>query len=136
MKRLIFLVMVCCCLSIQARAATPEELGISSAKTWLSLIDADKIESAWESSGLALKKAGPKGKVVAQLRGVRKKAGKFVSRTIINKQLVHDLPGAPHGDYVVIQYKTKFATKGDSVETVAASKEKDGKWRVSGYFVK
>jgi len=46
------------------------------------------------------------------------------------------LPGAPDGEYVVFQFDTSFERKGTAVETVTVSKETDGAWRVSGYYIK
>lgn len=47
------------------------------------------------------------------------------------------LPGAPDGEYVVIQYKASFANKESAVETITPMKEADGTtWHVSGYFIK
>jgi len=46
------------------------------------------------------------------------------------------LPGAPDGEYVVIQYETSFKNKRSSIETVTPILGKDGVWRVSGYFIK
>lgn len=46
------------------------------------------------------------------------------------------LPGAPDGEYVVIQFETSFEKKKSSLETVTPMKEKDGAWRVSGYYIK
>lgn len=46
------------------------------------------------------------------------------------------LPGAPDGKYVVIQYDTSFENKKAAVETVTPMLDKDGKWRVSGYYIK
>jgi hypothetical protein len=46
------------------------------------------------------------------------------------------LPGAPDGEYVVIQYDTGFEHKQSAVETVTPMLDKDGKWRVSGYFIR
>jgi hypothetical protein len=37
---------------------------------------------------------------------------------------------------VVIQYETKFDRAPGMIETVTPMLEKDGKWKVSGYFVK
>lgn len=37
---------------------------------------------------------------------------------------------------VVIQYDTNFEHKSGAVETVVPKLEKDGNWRVSGYFIK
>lgn len=46
------------------------------------------------------------------------------------------LPGAPDGEYAVIQFETSFANKKSAIETVTPMKDPDGKWRVSGYFIK
>jgi len=46
------------------------------------------------------------------------------------------LPGVPDGKYVVIQYQTSFAKKKAAIETVTPVLDEDGRWRVSGYFIK
>ena len=46
------------------------------------------------------------------------------------------LPGAPDGQYVVIQFNTSFKKKKSAVETITPMLDKDKKWRVSGYFIK
>jgi Protein of unknown function (DUF4019) len=51
-------------------------------------------------------------------------------------QEVKDPPHTPAGEYVRMQYDTTFEKKKDAVETVVPMLDKDGKWRVSGYFIK
>jgi len=46
------------------------------------------------------------------------------------------LPGAPDGEYVVIQYDSSFEHKQSAVETVIPMLDKDGQWRVSGYVIR
>jgi hypothetical protein len=46
------------------------------------------------------------------------------------------LPGAPPGEYVVIVYASAFENRPAAQETVNPMRDKDGVWRVSGYFVK
>jgi len=46
------------------------------------------------------------------------------------------LPGAPDGDYVVIQFQTSFANKASAVETITPMRDRDGAYRVSGYFIR
>ena len=46
------------------------------------------------------------------------------------------MPGAPDGEYVVIQYSTNFQNKKSAIETVTPMKNKGGEWRVSGYYIK
>ncbi len=42
----------------------------------------------------------------------------------------------PKGEYVVIQYASAYTNRPKVIETVTPMLEKDGTWRVSGYFVK
>lgn len=46
------------------------------------------------------------------------------------------LPGAPDGEYVVVQFETSFTNKKAAAETVTPMLENDGQWRVSGYYIK
>ena len=46
------------------------------------------------------------------------------------------LPGAPDGEYVVLQFDTSFEQKAAAVETVTTIREKDGTWHVGGYFIR
>jgi len=45
------------------------------------------------------------------------------------------LPGAPDGEYVVIQFDSSFEHKESALETVTPVLE-EGKWKVSGYYIK
>jgi len=62
--------------------------------------------------------------------------GAMVSRKLKSATYAKTLPGAPDGEYVVIQYETSFEHKQSAVETITPMLDKDGKWRVSGYFIK
>ena len=42
----------------------------------------------------------------------------------------------PGGEYVVIQFDAQFENRNAAVETVTPMREKDGSWRVSGYYIK
>ncbi len=46
------------------------------------------------------------------------------------------MPGAPDGEYVIIQFESSFANKKSAVETVTPMKDENGVWRVSGYYIK
>ena len=63
------------------------------------------------------------------LRGV-------VSRQLISETYETTMPGAPDGEYVVLKYKTKFEKKENAEEVVVPMLDTDGKWRVSGYYIK
>jgi hypothetical protein len=60
----------------------------------------------------------------------------MVSRKLKSAKYTKALPGAPAGEYVVLQFDTSFVNKKEAVETVTPMLDKDGKWKVSGYFIK
>ena len=66
----------------------------------------------------------------------RRAAGSSWSRTVSSTQYATTLPGAPDGEYVLVQYETVFENKKAGVEALTVSREKDGTWRVSGYFIR
>lgn len=70
------------------------------------------------------------------LHATRDPLGKLVSRKLKSADYKTSLPGAPDGQYVVIQYETSFEHKQSALETVTPMLDKDGKWRVSGYYIK
>ena len=62
--------------------------------------------------------------------------GKLESRKLTSAQYTKTMPGAPDGDYVILQFDASYENKKRAIETVTPMKDKDGKWRVAGYFIK
>lgn len=46
------------------------------------------------------------------------------------------MDNAPDGDYVVFRFASSFEHKQAATETVTGQMEKDGNWRISGYFIR
>jgi hypothetical protein len=113
-----------------------EEAAVASSQKWLSLVDKGKYAESWDEAAGYLKNALPKQTWVESLQAYRKPLGKLFSRKLISKQYATTLPGAPDGEYVVIQYETSFEHKKSAIETITPMLDKDGKGRVSGYFIK
>ena len=113
-----------------------EAVAVAAAKAWLSLVDNEKYAESWDEAAQFFKGAVPKEQWVQTLQAGRKPFGKNVSRELESKHYRTSLPGAPDGEYVVIQFKTSFANKKSAIETSTPLLDKDGKWRVSGYFIK
>jgi hypothetical protein len=72
----------------------------------------------------------------SKLRASRDPLGKMLSRKLKGATYTKTLPGAPDGEYVVVQYESSFEHKQSAVETITPMLDKDGMWRVSGYFIK
>jgi hypothetical protein len=113
-----------------------EKAAVNAAKTWLKLVDEGKYFEGWDEAAQYFKNAVTKEQFGASLEAVRSPLGKVLSRNLKSKQYTKTLPGAPDGEYVVIQYETSFKNKQHAIETVTPMLDKDGKWRVSGYYIK
>jgi hypothetical protein len=106
------------------------------AERWLALIDAGRYAESWTEAAVYFKGAIDSATWVKSLNAVRAPLGDLKTRTLKSAKAATSLPGAPDGEYVVFQFDTAFAQKGNAVETVTVTHEKDGAWRASGYFIK
>ena len=127
-------------ISARVRAADPvespaEKAAQTSAASWLALVDAGKYGESWDAAAAAFRSAVTRSQWEAALEQVRRPLGKLVSRKLRGAKFTTDLPGAPAGEYVVIQYDTSFEHRASATETITPMKDKDGSWRVSGYFI-
>ena len=113
-----------------------ETKAIRAAETWLDLVDNGKYAESWEQSAQYFQSAIAKDEWEKTISVVRNPLGKVVSRELKNKSYKTTLPGAPDGEYVIIQYKTSFENKKFVVETVTPMLDNDGNWKVSGYYIK
>ncbi len=113
-----------------------EKKAVESANAWLKLIDDGQYSKSWERAAELFKNAVTKEQWNQSLNAVRKPLGKVIRRNVKSKQYMMSLPGAPDGEYVVIQCETSFENKKTAIETVTPMLDKDGKWRVSGYYIK
>lgn len=113
-----------------------EKAATEYAKAWLELIDAGKYDQSWQEAALYVRNLVPKDDWQRSMQGARLPLGKLISRQLKATHYTTSAPGAPDGEYVIIQYNTSFENKKTAVETVTPMLEQDGKWRVSGYYIK
>ncbi len=125
-------------LAFETAKAGGEEndAAISAAKQWLATIDSGQYAKSWSNAATLFKSALPATQWSQALDGVRKPLGSVVSRKVKSSEHKTSIPGAPDGDYVVIQFDTSFENKKTATETVTFMLDKDGTWRVSGYYIK
>jgi hypothetical protein len=128
-------------VSARASAADPagspaEKAAEASAQAWLALVDDGKYGESWDAAASVFRSAVTKAGWESALDGVRKPLGRVLSRKLRGAKAMTDLPGAPADEYVVIQYDTSFANRASATETITPMKERDGSWRVSGYYIK
>ena len=130
---LAFLLGICSAVQAQQKA---EELAQQSSDTWLALVDSGKYVDSWQEASQIFKAAVTKEQWQNALRRSRDPLGKMLSRKLKSATYKTTLPGAPDGEYVVIQYESSFEHKQSAVETVTPTLDKDGRWRISGYYIK
>ena len=111
-------------------------LAVDAAKSWVAIVDSGRYNDSWDNAAQFFKDKVPEGQWETTLRQVREPLGKAVSREVANYQYLTNLPGASKGEYVVIQFKTSFEQKPDSIETITPMLDSDGQWRVSGYYIR
>ena len=113
-----------------------EKAAIQTARAWLELIDAGEYDQSWQEAALYVRNRVPKDDWQRSMQGARQPLGKLISRELKATHYTTSAPGAPDGEYVIIQYNSSFENKKSAVETVTPMLEQDGTWRVSGYYIK
>jgi hypothetical protein len=103
---------------------------------WLSLSDSARYGEAWEQAAAYFRDSIKKPDWEAAAKAARGPLGPVKSRSLKSATVKTTLPGMPDGEYVVIQYETRFENKAGATETITPMKEKDGSWKVSGYFIR
>jgi hypothetical protein len=108
----------------------------ASALSWLALIDAGKYGESWDQCSVIAQTAVTRPDWEKAIRGGRTPLGALKSRKVKAATFARTLPGAPDGEYVVIEFDAVFEHKVSAVETVAMMRAKDGSWKSSGYHIR
>ena len=106
-----------------------------SANTWVGLVDAKRWDDSWAAAGSLFKSRMPQANWASAIAPVREPLGAVSSRAVKTITKSKSLPGAPDGEYEVVQYQTTFANKAAATETVVLAHEASG-WKVDGYFIR
>ena len=109
---------------------------VSAAQKWLALIDRGNYSETWNEASAIFRGAVTEPGWENSMNTFRQPLGDLISRKLKSAQLMMELPGAPDGRYVVMQFETSFANKKSTIETVTFMLGKDGQWKSAGYFIK
>jgi hypothetical protein len=125
-----------CAVPVMAANTDKEKAAIASAEKWLKLVDNGNYTKSWQESSRYFKMLVKEDQWIQAAQTTRGPLGKLVSRKVKSATYTTTLPSAPDGEYVVIEFETAFKNKKSSIETVTPMVDKDGKWRVSGYYIR
>jgi hypothetical protein len=103
---------------------------------WLPLVDAGKLGEAWDAGAGNLQDATPKEAFTEAVGTARSPLGALQARNFARAEYTKELPGAPEGEYVLVGYQSAFENKAEGQETVIATLDWDGSWKVVGYDVR
>ena len=79
--------------------------------------------ASWNTAGKKFQNAITPSKWAESLKQVRPPLGALSQRALLSTQVHQELPGAPDGDYALLVFRTSFANKTDSRETVTLEHE-------------
>jgi hypothetical protein len=105
-------------------------------EVWLGLVDSGKYAESYRAAAAIFQAAVSEEKWVGAVQAARGPLGKLMTRSLKSARYTKTLPGAPDGEYVVLTFETSLEHKDAAVETLTARLEKDGVWRVAGYFIR
>lgn len=116
-------------------AAPVNDQAAPSGEAWLKLVDGGKYADSWKEASSYFRSRVPEKTWVSMVQGVRAPLGSLVSRSQPNVSFAKTLPGAPDGNYALLQFQTSFKNKTSAVETLTVMADGD-QWRVAGYFIR
>ena len=102
------------CAAMQA-AAQDEGLDLRptdrAARAWLATVDSGRYGDSWEDAAALFKETIPKLRWETTVQSVREPLGVVVGRKVRSMTYARILPNAPEGEYVVIQFDTRFENR-------------------------
>lgn len=147
-KRVLALVLVGLVATAGSRLAaqSPEDAGQAAAESWLALVDSGNYAGAWDQAAKVLKAGARQPEWTQATAGMRSPLGRLASRKLKSREYTEKAPttrvvgGKAYtwgsGRYVVLEYDTAFGSRPSAAETVVATAEADGAWRVASYSVR
>jgi hypothetical protein len=126
-------------LFVEVRGDEPSgdtvDAAVAAAREWLAVVDAGAYAASWDQTSSLFRATVSRPQWGDALESVRAPLGATESRALLAAEYTTSLPGAPEGEYVVMQFRTAFAERAGAIETVTVTHDADG-WRVSGYFIR
>ncbi len=113
-----------------ASDAATDAAVVDTARQWLALVDAGRWDDSYRMTGTAFRKLNTAQVWATTSEKVRTPLGAMISRTVASQEF---LPAPPSG-YEVVKFRTRFANKAETVETVTLDREEGG-WRVVGVTI-
>jgi hypothetical protein len=142
--RSVFLIVLALTLVRSADAQKPDtdtlapkiRLAEGSARRWLGLVDSARYSASWNSAAASFRSQVSQSEWLAAASAARGEVDPLGARRLLSAHYTRELPDAPPGEYVVLQYSTAARNSTRVVETITLTLEGKRTWRVIGYFIR
>ena len=111
------------------------EQALVAAAQFLSLVDAAEYGRSWQQGAELLKEKVSREQWIDQLTKIHALYGALIERSHRESTFTTSALDSPDGEYIILQYESSFKNKESVNETVIATLEPDGNWRVAGYHI-
>lgn len=118
-----------------AQRASAVHNGQQAAGIWLGLLDAGQYGAAWDEAANRLQRAVPRAEWIARVRALRAPHGPVRARRLKWVNYPETI-AAEGGQYVVLEYETRFDNTVSAVETVTPVMDERGIWKVGAYSIR
>ncbi len=116
-------------------AADQSQQVTDAARNWHTLIDTGKYAQSWDEASKLFRERVTEAQWVTEVKAAREPLGAAELRTAPSVHFAASLPGAPNGQYAILQFHSTFEHKRGAVETITMMVE-EGTWKLAGYFIK
>lgn len=123
------------CLNIAATATEAEKQAEKAAISWMALVDTGQYNASWKEAATLFRESITSESWSQAVTAARKPFGKLMSRRLKVANYAMTLPGAPDGEYVVMEFEAVYENKAKAIETVTAMRD-NGNWNVAGYYIR
>jgi hypothetical protein len=139
-RRSLLRVLAAAATAVRAPGAPAQDprasLALNAAREWLALADRGDAPASHAKAAAKFRQALDGERWKKTLGEVRATRGAVTQRTLVRTTFANAFRGLPEGDYALLLFRTAFANRVDSAESVTLEREADGAWRVVGYAIR
>lgn len=119
-----------------AQRASAVHKGQETAVAWLDLLDSGEYGASWDQAAYEFRASVSRPEWEAAMRSQRAPLGPVRARRLKWAKYTETLPIPPSGQYVILEYETRFDNRASVVETVTPVQDPYGVWRVGAYHIR
>ncbi len=106
------------------------------ARDWLALTDDANALGSWNAAGAKFKESTPAKRGARRCRSRARRSARATSGPCCRRLSARSSQACPTANTRSSLFRTSFANRADSRETVTLEREADGAWRVIGYVIR